>query len=293
MNQQQNANPVAVTFGAGVLLILVLAVAAVTGSVRIIQPGNVGIVVRLGEAQPEALGEGMHFVVPFITSIKSLNIKIQKAEVETAAASKDLQTVNAAIVVNYRVDKTKAVTLFREIGIQYLSTVIEPAIQEAFKSGAAKYTAEELITERSVVSNEIRESISTRLDKFGVIVDAVNITNFDFSAEFNKSIEDKMTAEQRAKQAEKELERFKFEAQQKVETAKGEAESVMERAKAEAEALNLKKQFATPELIWLTAVEKWDGRLPTHLFGAPPTPVFDTNSTFPPGTPRPMQELSR
>jgi regulator of protease activity HflC (stomatin/prohibitin superfamily) len=196
--------------------------------------------------------------------------------VKTSAASKDLQTVRATFVVNYRVDKTKAVVLYREIGMTYLETVIEPAIQEAFKSGSAKYTAEELITERAKVSIEIRESISERLEQFGVNVDAVNITQFEFSEEFDKAIEAKVTAEQKALQAERELERFKFEAQQKVEMAKGEAEAILEKAKAESEALQMKKEFATMELIWLTAVEKWDGVLPTHMFGTPPIPVFET-----------------
>jgi len=269
---QNQTGTFAVILGAMIVLLLVCLVNAVA----IIQPGTVGIVVRLGEAQPNALEEGIHFVVPLITQVHELNVKIQKAEVKTAAASKDLQTVNAAIVVNYRVDKTKAVTLFREIGVTYLSTVIEPAIQEAFKADSAKYTAEELITKRSLVSQGIRESISSRLLPFGVVIDAVNITNFDFSPEFNRAIEDKMTAEQRALQAEKELVRYRFEAQQKVEQAKGEAEAIMERAKAEAEALSLKKQYATMELIWLSAAEKWDGKMPTHLFATPPTPVFET-----------------
>ncbi|MDR1140516.1 MAG: prohibitin family protein [Planctomycetaceae bacterium] len=272
--QHINANPVFVIAG----LILILLVAGFYHSVCIVEPGNVGVVIRLGEAQPNALEEGIHLVVPFVTTIKPLDIKIKKAEVKTAAASKDLQTVNAEIVVNYRIDKTNAIKLFRDIGINYLSIVIEPQIQESFKAGAAKYTAEALITERSDVSAGIRESISSRMQQFGVIIDAVNITNFDFSQEFNKAIEEKMTAEQRALQAENELERYKFEARQKVETARGEAEAVMERAKAEAEALNLKKQYVTLELIWLSAVEKWDGQLPTHLFAAPPIPVFNTNS---------------
>ncbi|MDR1963587.1 MAG: prohibitin family protein [Planctomycetaceae bacterium] len=271
MKTQQN-HPIAMI----AVAILVLLVVLVYNSIRIIDPGNVGIVVRLGEAQPEALEEGIHFVLPFVTKVQSLDVKIKKAEVKTAAASKDLQTVNAEIVVNYRIDKTKAVTLYREIGVLYLPTVIEPAIQESFKAGAAKYTAEALITERSTVSTGIRESISSRLQPFGVIIDAVNITNFDFSQEFNRAIEEKMTAEQRALQAEKELERFKFEAQQAVETAKGEAEAIMEKAKAESEALNLKKQYVTTELIWLSAVEKWDGQLPTHLFTTPPVPVLNT-----------------
>ncbi|MDR1053302.1 MAG: prohibitin family protein [Planctomycetaceae bacterium] len=276
MSKQQvniNINPVFVIVG----IVLFLLFLIFYNSVCIVEPGNVGVVVRLGEAQPNALEEGIHLVIPFITSVKSLDIKIKKAEVKTAAASKDLQTVNAEIVVNYRIDKTNSVKLFREIGVNYLAIVIEPQIQESFKAGAAKYTAEALITERSDVSLGIRESISSRMQQFGVIIEAVNITNFDFSQEFNKAIEEKMTAEQRALQAEKELERYKFEARQKVETARGEAEAVMERAKAEAEALNLKKQYATLELIWLSAVERWDGKLPTHLFATPPTPVFNTD----------------
>jgi len=266
------ASPLPIIIGAVIVLLLV----CFFNSVTIIQPGSVGVVIRLGEAQPNALEEGIHFVIPFITQVRELNVQILRAEVKTAAASKDLQMVNAALVVNYRVDKTKAVVLFREIGTDYLRKVIEPAIQEAFKADSAKYTAEELITERASVSLGIRESISSRLIHFGVVVDAVNITDFDFSPEFNKAIEAKMTAVQRALQAERELERYRFEAQQKVETAKGEAEAIMEKAKAEAEALNLKKQYATMELIWLSAVEKWDGKTPTHLFATPPTPVFET-----------------
>ncbi|MCL2005117.1 MAG: prohibitin family protein [Planctomycetaceae bacterium] len=266
----------------GIIILGALALLFIVGifnSIEIVQPGSVGIVVRLGEAQPNALDEGLHFVIPFITYVHKLNVRIQKEEVKTAAASNDLQMVNAAIVVNYRVDPGQAVTLFREIGVNYLITVINPGIQEAFKAEAAKYTAEELITERATVSVGIRESISSRLETFGVFVDAVSITDFDFSPEFNAAIEAKVTAAQRALQAERELERYRFEAQQKVVTAEGEADAIMAKAKAEAEALGLKKQYATMELIWLSAVEKWDGKLPTHLFAGPssasPTPVFE------------------
>ena len=277
--RKSNSNPnqvSPVTVMAGT--VIVLFIVGIANSIAKIQPGEVGIVIRLGAAQENALREGLHFVIPFITEVQRINVRIQKAEVETDAASQDLQVVKAAIVVNYRVDENQAVTLFRELGLHYLTNVIQPAIQEAFKADAAKYTAEELITERATVSREIHESIITRLERFGVVIEAVNITSFEFSPEFNRAIEDKVMAVQRALQAERELERYRFEAQQKVETAKGEAEAIMEKAQAEAEALGLKKPYATMELIWLTAVEKWDGKLPTHLFGAPPIPVFETGN---------------
>ena len=265
-------NAIPVVIGA----VFVLLIVGIYNSIAIIKPGEVGVVIRLGEAQENALHEGIHLVIPFITDVKKIDVRILKAEVKTEAASKDLQVVKAVIVVNHRVDQLQAVKLYRDIGLRYLETVIEPSIQEAFKADAAKYTAEALITERSNVSEGIYKSISSRLEQFGVIVSAINITSFDFSPEFNRAIEDKVMAEQKALQAKNELERFIIEAQQKVETAKGEAEAIVEKAKAEAEGLELKKPFASMDLIWLTAVEKWDGKLPTHLFGTPPVPVLET-----------------
>jgi len=256
--------------------VVILLIVGIYSSIAIIEPGEVGVVVRLGAAQPNALEEGLHFVVPIITQVHRLNIRILKATVEADAASQDLQVVKATIVVNYRVEKTQAVELYRELGRHYLETIIEPAIQESFKADAAKYTAEELITERAKVSADFLKSISTRLEPRGVIVEAVNITSFDFSADFNKAIEEKVIEEQAVQKAENELKRIKVEAEQAEEKAKGEAAALLEKAQAEAEALGLKKEFATMELIWLTAVEKWDGILPTHIFGAPPVPVFET-----------------
>jgi len=271
-SNQNQVSPVAVIAGIAILLFIV----GLFNSIKIIQPGTVGIEIRLGAAQENALNEGIHFVAPFITQVQNLNVRIQRAEVRTEAASQDLQVVNAAIVVNYRVDRPHAVELFRTLGMQYLVNVIEPAIQEAFKADAARYTAEELITKRAAVSEGIQESIRSRLEQFFVIVEAVNITSFEFSAEFNQAIEQKVIAEQAVLRAENELRRIMVEAEQAEAKARGEAAAILAKAQAEAEALELKKPLAQMELIWLTAVERWDGVLPTHLFGAPPMPVFET-----------------
>jgi regulator of protease activity HflC (stomatin/prohibitin superfamily) len=265
-------NPVAVIAGLVAILLIVVAYS----SIHTIQPGTVGIVIRLGAAQDNALREGVHFVIPFITEVQRLPVRTQMARVETDAATQDLQVVRAIIVINYRVEHEHAVNLFRDLGIHYLQNVIEPAIREVFNAGAAKYVAEELITQRAIVSREIREAIIERLEHRGVVIEEINITSFEFSTEFMKAIEDKVIEEQAAQRAERQVERIRFEAQQKVEAAKGEAEAILQRAQADAQALELKQQFATMELILLTAVEKWDGRTPTHLFGSPPMPVFET-----------------
>ena len=258
----------------GVLVLALLI--SVGNSIRIIQPGFVGVNVRLGAAQDESLTEGLHLVVPFITSVYRIDTRIQKAEINgNEAASKDLQIVTSAMVINYHLEKDSVVRLYRQIGLAYEDVVIAPGVQEVFKAATAEFTAESLITQRQTVSEIIRKGLQERFEPYGIIVDQVNITNFDFSADFNRAIEAKVTAEQNALKAEKDLERFKFEAQQKVATAKGEAEALVEKARAEAESLQLRLQYAKPEIIMLNAVEKWDGKLPQLLGAQTPIPFVN------------------
>ena len=257
--------------------LIVAATAVFFRSIRIVQPGFVGVSVFLGNARNEALSEGLHIVVPFLTRVERIDTRIQKVHAESfEAASKDLQSVKAAIVVNYHLKKDDVVKLYREIGVNYAEVVILPGIAEVYKATTANFTAEALITQRQQVSVQIRELLAERLEPFGIIVNQVNVVNFDFSAEFNRAIEAKVTAEQEALRAEKELERIKFEAQQAEEKAKGEAAAVLAKAEADAESLRMRLEYAKPEVILLDAVQKWDGKLPVYLLGSQtPMPVFD------------------
>jgi prohibitin 2 len=136
--------------------------------------------------------------------------------------------------------------------------VIDPAVQEAVKAVTAEFTAEQLISERPKVREEIKRLLRDRLSPFHIMVDDFSIINFEFSKEFNRAIEEKQTAEQLALKARRDLDRIKIEAEQQI-----------AKARAEAESLRLQKQEVTSELIRLReieaqvrAIEKWDGRLP-------------------------------
>ena len=187
-----------------------------------------------------------------------MDVRTQKEEVDAGAASKDLQTVYAKIAVNYHVNPSEANNLYQNIGKDYKNRIIAPAIQESVKAGTAKFTAEELITKREIVKDAIRTELRERLANSFIIVDDFNIVNFEFSEEFDKAIEFKVTAEQEALAAKNQLERVKFEAQQQIESAEGKAEAI----KKEASALR-----ESPELLELRALEAWDGKLPTYMMG--------------------------
>lgn len=191
-----------------------------------------------------------------------MDCRTQKAEYTMEASSKDLQKVsNFTIAVNYNLTKETANTLYREVGTDYKSVIIEPAIQEAIKSTTANYTAEELITKRSEVSAFATEAIFNKLNDKGINVTSVNILDLSFSAEFDAAIEKKQIVEQQTQQAKYELEKAKVENEKKIENAKAEAE-VMKQQNAEItdKTLELKRLEVQKAMI-----EKWSGNLPTTM----------------------------
>ncbi|MDQ0199211.1 prohibitin family protein [Neobacillus ginsengisoli] len=240
-------------------------------SVTTVQSGYRGVLLQLGAVKPTILSEGFHFKIPFIQSVQPIEVRVQKEESAQTAASKDLQTVTTTVAVNYSVDPEAVNKLYQNIGLDYRSRIVDPAIAESLKAVTAKYTAEELISKRPEVSAEVKDMLKVKLTKYYMKLEDINIKEFAFSEEFNKAIEAKQTAEQNALKAQRDLDRIKIEAQQQI-----------AQAGAEAEALKLKKQEVTPELIQLKqievqekALEKWDGHLPSVTSGA--TPFIDVN----------------
>ena len=197
--------------------------------------------------------EGLYFIMPLIDSVQRMDIKVQKEQTDADAASKDLQTVNIVVALNYHVDAAKVADIYEKLGLQYKERIIDPAMQEAVKASTAKFTAEELITKRELVRDDIKTQLRARLQERDIVVDEFNIVNFRFSKVFNEAIEAKVTAEQSALAARNKLEQIKFEAEQRVAEAKGKAEAIT----VESNALR-----SNPQILELRALEKWNGVLP-------------------------------
>jgi prohibitin 2 len=246
-----------ITMGVVVLIVIGLGFQ----SFKVVDAGERGVVFNTleGGVQPRVLNEGLQFKLPFVEDIIPINVQVQKSETDASAASKDLQIVKSRIALNYHVDPSKAYIVYQDIGTEFKSRIIDPQVQEAVKAVSAQYTAEELITKRSQVRDDIKDALISRLRAFNIIVDEFNIVDFSFSEEFNKAIEAKQTAEQNALKAKRDLDRIKIEAEQTV-----------TRAKAEADAQRLQSVTITPILLQLRAIEKWNGILPQVTGGAMP-----------------------
>jgi len=147
------------------------------------------VLLRFNAVTGKIFGEGLYWRWPFIERVIKMDIKIQKEQVEAAAASKDLQTVHSIVALNFHIDKDKVAKLYQEIGVDYKERIIDPVIQESVKAVTAIFTAEELVTKREIVKEDIKNLLKEKLPVRGINIDEFNIVNFEFSKNFNEAIE--------------------------------------------------------------------------------------------------------
>lgn len=255
-------------WGAVALFSLVVIVSLVPFT--IIDTGERGVVTRFGNID-RTLAEGIHWRTPFVDDVHKIDVKTRKIEGEQDSASSDLQSVKTTIALNYNVKSDAVSPLWLEVGEDYIFVIVDPAIRDAVKAATALYTAEELITKRSAVSDKITSILVEKLSKY-FSVSGVSIVNFSFSEGFDVAVEAKVKAEQSALEAKNKLEQVRFEAQQTIEIAKAEAESV----KLQAQALSQNNQYIElkrleVERLW---AEKWNGAYPQNIYAGAPIPLL-------------------
>ena len=237
-----------------VILLIVLVVVGIS-SFAIVPAGHTGVRVTMGRVVGQE-GEGLIFTPPFIQNVVMMDNRTQALEMETEAVTRDLQAVRMVYTVNYSLNAEMAGNVFREIGIGFESIIIRPTVEETVKDITARYTIEELITQRARVSADIAAALQTNLSIRGFTFERFNIVDFSFSAEFSHAIEQVRIAEQNALRAYQDLERARHEA---------EAERVM--ARAQADVLRYQASELTDTNLTAMWIERWNGVLPTVMTG--------------------------
>ena len=265
-NQINQFNPLGIYIIGGVFLLLIL---VFLRPFTIINAGERGVVMRFGKVQDTVFDEGIHPIVPIVTTVKPITVRIQRDDIQAEAFSRDLQYIETDIAVNWHIEPTTVNKIFQEVGDQteVVRRIISPAVSEVVKAATAKKTAEEIIGKRTELKQEIDTQLKERLSNYGIVVDDVSLVNIDFTDEFANAIEAKQIAEQEAKRA-------KFEALK----AEQEAQADINRAKGQAEAQRLQRQTLTSELLQKQAIEKWDGKFPQVLTGDGALPFINIDS---------------
>jgi regulator of protease activity HflC (stomatin/prohibitin superfamily) len=278
-----------VTTGITIAVALVVVLIILRSIVWTVPAGYAGVIYSASEGvKAYSYPAGWHFKLPIIESASIIDCRVLKFESMATAASKDMQNVNAKIALNYHVDIAKAHDLYKAIGHEYEARVIAPAIEESVRAVTAKYTAEELITKREMVSTEIQDMITQKMSRFNILVDAFNIIDFQFSTDFNHAIEQKQVAEQEAQREHNVLTKVKIQAQQRIAeaegmkqaailSAEGQANATLIVAQAQAKSIQMQAEAlkTNPELVELRKVEKWNGQMPNFMMGANQPMIMD------------------
>ena len=247
----------------GAVIVIVLLV--IGGAFVQIGPGQRGVLMTFGAVHDGVLDPGLHFKLPFVQSVARMDVQVQNSQDVETAASLDLQNVSSTVATNWHILPADAEWVYQHIGSEsdLVGKIIRPAISNSVKAITAHYDAEDLIIHRDQVRDQIQAQITSELQPYRVVVDSVNITDFHFGDQFAQAIERKQIAQQRALQAQYELQRAKVLAQQRV-----------VEAQAQSQAQKLLQQTLTPQIIQQQAIAKWDGHLPSVVGGKGVLPMI-------------------
>jgi regulator of protease activity HflC (stomatin/prohibitin superfamily) len=228
----------------GGIIVFVLLI-ALLDSTATVPSGYVGIETTFGKVTGE-MQPGIHFKLPFVESVTPMNVQVQKDQTDETAATSDIQDVTTTVALNYHLDHSQVDNVFVNLTNDYQNNYISPIISESVKAATAKYTAEQLLTDRPAVTNDIETALVAKLQPRGIVVDQFSIINFQFSQTFSQAIEQKQAAQQAAQQAQYDL----------------------QKAQLTAQANQTQDAALTPAILEQQAIAKWDGKMPTTISGS-------------------------
>ncbi|MCK4524756.1 prohibitin family protein, partial [candidate division WOR-3 bacterium] len=123
--------------------IIIVILAILVGSIRIIPPGYVGVQVLLGKVQSRILPSGIHLVIP-IVNVNKMSIRTQeytmssmkeeglrKGDDAITALTKDGLSISLDLTVWFKLIDTEAGIVYETIGPDYIDKIVRPAIRTA------------------------------------------------------------------------------------------------------------------------------------------------------------------
>lgn len=254
-------------------IIGLIALIVLFGSFTIISPQEVGVVTRLGSLN-RTVGEGFHWKIPMVEDVTTIRLSEQKYPIKSQVYSKDGQTVSTNVIINYKVNPTSVVSLYRETKNNYEDIVINPVVSPSAEEVFSRYTAQELIEKRSSLAIDIKNKVIEKVGQRGILIVGVELL-FDFDDAYEQAIRNKQVQEQQAL-AQVNITRQEEE-KKKQEILK--AEALSEKTRLEGVALQSAQGEKVIAKIYaeaaLKAAEKWNGALPTQMIPGATVPFIN------------------
>jgi regulator of protease activity HflC (stomatin/prohibitin superfamily) len=249
--------------------VLLFAIIVTSCSATKVDTGHVGLKVRFGKVVEGPLPANLYFVNPFTTDMVQMDTRVQKWESKTQAYTKDVQQAGVDFVLNYALDPRQVSVVYQTVGIQWSEKLVGQVVIEEIKREIGQHEAVNLVAQRAIAARTIEANVTTLLAAKNVVVTGLQLTNIDYSDEFEHAVEAKVVAQQNAIQEQNRTVQVREKATQQIETAKGNAEATVLNAKAEAESIRIRANAleANAKLVEWEAVQKWDGKLPVYTMG--------------------------
>lgn len=267
-----------------VLSVILSLITCLISCVSYVPTGHTGIITTFGKVHDETLNAGLAWHAPW-DNVINMDNREQRVAFTLQAFSKDIQQVDIQGSINININKATAMILYREVGTDYVNIFVTPRIQEDVKIVIARYTAENLISNRQTASDSIYELIKQELTEKGINVISLALENVDFTDAFEAAVEAKQVATQEKQRAQTEQERMTMEeeaaAKRSVIIANAEAEKAKIAAQADLEVVKIQAEAAlyagekeaemnkrisealSNELIQYYWIKQWNGKLPT------------------------------
>jgi regulator of protease activity HflC (stomatin/prohibitin superfamily) len=273
------------------VLVILFLITLLYGSWYTVDQGERGVHLRNGKIVGTA-APGLGFKIPLIDSVVKISTQTHTASYqELQAYSRDQQpaTIRASVTFSVPADKVEEVyENFKNID-SMMARLVDRQVPTQVENIFGKYTAISVVQERVKFGLDVTEAITKSING-PIVINSVQIENIDFSAAYEKSVEDRMRAEVEVQTQKQNLEKERVSAQIAVTKAQAEADSQLARAKAEAESIRIRGDAEASaiksraeslaqnqNLIELTKAEKWNGQLPTTMLPNGTLPFFNTN----------------
>lgn len=284
----------------GVAVVLLVVFLSAFSPFVTVPTGHTGVVTTFGKVEDYVLGEGFHMKNP-LQEVVMMDNRTQKSTNKMQAFSSDIQQVDIVCSVNYSVDRATAQNLYKNVGIGYYITVMEPRISECVKAVFTQYTAETLMEVRNSLSAQIKQMLEPEMKVYGIQIVSISIEDVDFTDAFTEAVEAKQVALQTKLKTETQQAELVSVAQSTAErdiiaanadaqkrTIIAEAEASVAKIEADAEAYTIRVQMEaqanankllaeslTAELIEYTHAQRWNGELPKFVGADTVLPILD------------------
>ncbi len=225
---------------------------------EIVDTGYRGVETRYGEVVGKPLPEGLHFYNPFTSNISEMDVRTKKYEATLIAKTEDNQEATISFALNYNLEPAASGTVFQTVGSDYADILIPQDIEGAIKAGVGQWVATDIVNKREELRSYIQKLAADKLADKNIIVTHVELQRIVYNEAFQKSIDDKVIAVNRADEAKNHTVRIEEEARQKIVAAEAEARSMQIRGDSLAK---------NGKLVEWEAVQKWNGVLPQYMLG--------------------------